>query len=383
MNKEKARRVVEEAIEYRSGATKSQLENSLVNYGFSRPQAEKFVSKHITDNGSGLTVIGVTADTTAQSVSQGSQEASPETPNDYTSKSMDVESVDMDAGRPTTEKYHHLPMLDDPDHPLIPDIGSYYQRPIQGVKDVEVVSMAMNHGDYGTLLVGEPGTGKGHCVKALCRETNRPVVRVNFGSRITKEKLVGYYAPDENGDFSWQDGLLTKAVRHGWVFLADEINNAPPEAAVALNAVLEDADARSLELTEKGEVIEPHPEFQMVGTMNPPSHMGVQPLNKAFKDRFMVIKMGHLPSEAEKTLLANRSGIEESEASQIVDSLSDLRDSYPDVIGTPITTRTMLKVADVYSEMEFDVKSAMELVVTSMVDSEDESVVLKQLDLED
>lgn len=337
-------------------------------------------------------------------------------------ESLNVADLEEPVPEKTGDTYQHLPVREE-GHQMVPDVRSYLKRPMGGPdvsvnidrskSAIEVVAKSMDSDDYGTLMIGEPGTGKGHMVRKICSETNHPMVRVNFGSRITKEKLVGGYVPRANGDgldaqikkaeemasdtddlsvgealetlnvrekFVWKDGLLTKAVRHGWVFLADELNAAPPETLMPLHGLLEDASNRSLELTEKGEVVDVHDSFKFVGTMNPPHHPGTKRLNDALMGRLIPIEIPYLEPGAEANLLQMRTNVSEPEAKDLVEMAQDLRSSYPNDIQTPCTPRELLKIAEMAEMMSL--KSASRMVLKSMADTENEKdAIQKRIDM--
>ena len=208
-----------------------------------------------------------------------------------------IYTIDLEPGRETDKDYFGLPVLEDVGHPLVPKLGhEYIPRELDGnVMDIQLAARAMNDPDFASLYIGETGVGKNVLAKHLCEQTNRPQVRVNFGINTTYEKLIGLYVPDEeNGGFTWRDGVLTKAVKYGWVFVADEINAAPPEVTVELNAVAEESSARELFVQEKNELLKPHKQFRLVGTMNP-NYAGTKDMNKAFKGRFYPFVIPHLP----------------------------------------------------------------------------------------
>lgn len=211
--------------------------------------------------------------------------------------SIEIYNIDIESGEETTEDYYGLPVLRAKNHPLVPELGhSYIPRELDGSRtDISVAARCLADPNFPSLYIGETGVGKNVLLKHLCEQTNRPLVRVNFGINTTYEKLIGLYVPDEkNGGFTWRDGVLTKAVRYGWVFDADEINAAPPEVTVELNGLAEDAEARELFIQEKNELVKPHPNFRLVGTMNP-SYAGTKDMNKAFKGRFYPLIIPHLP----------------------------------------------------------------------------------------
>lgn len=305
-------------------------------------------------------------------------------------------------------------------HPLVPEVGQFVKRPMggpdvsvdfnEGTTLVEVLTGAMAADDYGALMIGPPGTGKSYASKYVASQCNLPHSRVNFGSRITKEKLVGGYVPKGNGDaldrmlekakemsdenddlstgealevigvrdkFEWQDGILTERVRYGGIFQADELNAAPPEALMALHGLLEDAENRSLELLEKGEVVQPHDDFMFVGTMNPPSFAGTQPLNDALKGRLIPIRVPHLEPKAEKGLLADTTDLSKSEADDLVEMAIDIRstDNVP-----PCTLRELKQIAEMKAAMGLEGATRMILLSQSETETEKDAVQ-KRIDM--
>ena len=61
------------------------------------------------------------------------------------------------------------------------------------------------------------------------------------------------------------DGPLTRAWRHGCVFLVNEMSAAPPDLWLSVNELLEGSP---LYIPETGEVIHPHPRTRIVMTDN-------------------------------------------------------------------------------------------------------------------
>ena len=95
------------------------------------------------------------------------------------------------------------------------------------------------------------------------------------------------------GILAWQDGPLVTSMRHGDVFLLDEISLADDSVLERLNSVLE--LGRSIVLAEKGgDVSEDfdiiaHPAFKFVATMNPGGDFGKKELSPALRNRFTEI----------------------------------------------------------------------------------------------
>lgn len=309
---------------------------------------------------------------------------------------------------PATGKKFHNIEIRQPGHPKTPETGEYIKRPLGGddvevefnenVTFIEALTQAISVPDFPVLVIGPPGVGKSYSIKHAAAQTNTPHDRVNAGTGIRKEKLVGGFVPKGNGDelekelekaqdlaeenpnlsvsdalealgsrdqFEWQDGLLTQRVRNGGWFQMDELNAAPPEATMALHGLLEDEGNRSLELLEKGEVVEPHPDFRFIATQNPSSFAGTHQLNEAFETRFIPIDCPALAPDAEKGLLVDTTELSRDEADELVEMALDLRS---DENAPPCSFRQLEQVAAMKETMGLE--GATRMILLSNVDSQ-------------
>lgn len=326
-----------------------------------------------------------------------------------TGDNFNVHNIDLESGSETNENATvklgeeevelHLPKLRDVGHPKVPEVSQdYISREINGVRDVELLSYVIEDPDFFALLEGEAAVGKNFSIDTVLGAANWPRVRVNFGMGTTYENLVGRYAPasdDVDGDeiigrmevieatasrifdsekhdsvenaksdvlevvpellqhsnFQWVDGLLTKAVKNGWAFVADEINAAEDEAIMPLNGLTEDRNSRYLTIEEKSEVIEPHPRFRFIATRNPLSYEGVGAMNSALESRGYIIPYEYHEEMALKQIVKNRSDILENESEAALDALvslaNDIRrqEQAGNSIITKISTRDIIKTA--------------------------------------
>lgn len=93
--------------------------------------------------------------------------------------------------------------------------------------------------------------------------------------------------------FEWYDGPLVEAMRHGDVFLLDEISLADDSVLERLNSVLE--PGRTIVLAERGgyniesSSIRAVDSFKLVATMNPGGDYGKKELSPALRNRFTEI----------------------------------------------------------------------------------------------
>lgn len=322
----------------------------------------------------------------------------------------------------------HLPELEDVTHPLVPEVdNSYKMREINGVEDLKLLSFVINDPDFFAMLEGEAGVGKNMAVKTIAAASNWPMVRVNFSVGTTYQSLVGRYAPadsesivdetierdqavkktadriiEENADvprsnaikraekilpqsssFQWVDGLLTRAVKNGWMFVADEINAADDEAVMPLNGLTEDRNNRYLTIEEKSEVIEPHPRFRFIATRNPVTYAGVSEMNSALESRSYVIEFGYHEDEAIEEIIKENTNIIENEGeealAQLVSLAQDIRrfEQEGNEYITKISLRTIIKVARLTEIM--DIHEATKTVFLGIADPTDEQSIREMI----
>ncbi|MBK7860663.1 MAG: AAA family ATPase [Archangiaceae bacterium] len=204
------------------------------------------------------------------------------------------------------------------------------------------------------LLEGPTSAGKTSAVRYLAYKTGTPYRRINLSQFTDVSDLLGRYVGGEKrfteadlkkktdaevaglsqeyglGDGltrdeqidqlleaqlqpRWVDGAVVQAMRKGEVLLLDEINLARPEVIERLNSLFDDDG--NLVLTEhRNEIVEPHRNFRIFGTMNPSSYAGRARLSEAMRSRWTNLYCQGLTQADVTTILKARFGATVPEA---------------------------------------------------------------------
>jgi len=229
---------------------------------------------------------------------------------------------------------------------LVPEDFVYIPRNIEtGDTDLAEFEDAMKQ-CKNVLLEGPTGSGKTSLVRKYCAKHQKPYRRLSLNGGITVEDLVGHYVLKSN-ESPWIDGILTRAVREGWILAVDEINAASPEVLFVLNSLLD--DERILILSAKdGEVIKPHPDFRLIATMNPSEqgYAGTNEMNEALMDRFHTIMIIDYNTRVEEKIL-KQMGVDSEKRASVMEFTKKIREAYAkSEIFTPWSTRSIINFAE-------------------------------------
>ncbi|RLF44442.1 MAG: hypothetical protein DRN17_04475 [Thermoplasmata archaeon] len=169
-------------------------------------------------------------------------------------------------------------------------LSSYHNRKLNGIQDFDILEYALQN-KKNVLFYGEKGSGKSAMARAFAAHKGLPYFRINLDGMVTAEDLLGQWVR-AGDDWAWSDGVLTMAMRHGGVFVIDEINAGSPEVNFVFQSALDD-DRQIILRNKDNEVVKAHPNFLVIANMNP-DYEGTRPLNEALEDRFdMVIEVDY------------------------------------------------------------------------------------------
>ena len=165
------------------------------------------------------------------------------------------------------------------------------------------------------LLKGPTGCGKTRFVEHMAWRLGKPLVTVACHDDLSASDLVGRWLLDAQGT-RWPDGPLTQAARPGALCFLDVVVAARAHTTVVLHPL---TDARRiLPLSACNELLQAHPDFQLVVSYNP----GYQALHKTLKpstrQRFVGLEFNYPAAEQEAAVVAHEGQVDIALARQLV-----------------------------------------------------------------
>ncbi len=165
------------------------------------------------------------------------------------------------------------------------------------------------------MLKGPTGCGKTRFVEHMSWRLGKPIITVACHEDMTASDLVGRFLLDAQGTV-WHDGPLTQAVRHGAICYLDEIVEARQDTTVVIHPLTD--DRRVLPLEKRGELVQAHPDFQIVISYNPGYQSVLKDLKESTKQRFAAIEFTYPEPETEAEIVAHEAEVELSLARRLV-----------------------------------------------------------------
>lgn len=177
-------------------------------------------------------------------------------------------------------------------------------------RELELALAAVGSG-RDLLIEGPPGTSKTTMLQAITAEWGVPLVLVEGNADLTPARLVGHHNPamvlkqDYSAD-TFVAGPLVEAMREGAFLFIEEFNRAPEDT---LNTLLTAIADRRITVPRVG-VVRAGEGFRVVAAMNPFDDVGTTRLATSVSDRFNRIVVGYQDEEAERAIVALRTGID-------------------------------------------------------------------------
>ncbi|MEO8040877.1 MAG: CbbQ/NirQ/NorQ/GpvN family protein, partial [Betaproteobacteria bacterium] len=165
------------------------------------------------------------------------------------------------------------------------------------------------------MLKGPTGCGKTRFIEYMAWKLGKPLVTLACNEDMTASDLVGRFLLDAEGT-RWQDGPLTLAARHGAICYLDEVVEARQDTAVVIHP-LTDA-RRSLPLEKKNELVQAHPDFQLVISYNPGYQSILKDLKQSTKQRFGALDFHYPEREIEIEIVGHEAQVSNEIAGRLV-----------------------------------------------------------------
>jgi len=165
------------------------------------------------------------------------------------------------------------------------------------------------------MVKGPTGCGKSRFIEYMAWHLKKPLITVACNEDMTASDLVGRYLLDADGT-RWLDGPLTTAARIGAICYLDEVVEARQDTTVVIHPLTD--HRRTLPLDKKGELVEAHPDFQLVISYNPGYQSLMKDLKQSTKQRFAAFEFDYPEEGVETEIVARETGIDMDTAARLV-----------------------------------------------------------------
>ena len=218
------------------------------------------------------------------------------------------------------------------------------------------------------MLKGPTGCGKTRFVEYMAWKLGKPLITVACNEDMTASDLVGRFLLDVNGT-RWQDGPLAVAARHGAICYLDEVVEARQDTTVVIHPL---TDARRvLPLEKKGELIEAHPDFQIVISYNPGYQSLTKDLKQSTKQRFGALDFNYPEHEIEAEIVAHESGADLETAKKLVHIGERARNLKGHGLDEGLSTRMLIYAGSLIAKGVAPLAACRVALVRSITDDPD------------
>ncbi len=225
------------------------------------------------------------------------------------------------------------------------------------------------------LLKGPTGCGKTRFVEAMAHELGRELVTVACHEDLGTADLVGRYLL-KGGETVWEDGPLTRAVRHGAICYLDEVVEARQDTVVVLHPLAD--HRRTLPIERLGVALRAEPGFQLVVSYNPGYQSALKDLKDSTRQRMVGIELGYPDLAAEQVILQREASIDDVRAMQLARLGQDIRRLDIPGLREVASTRVLVAAARLIA-VGVSPRAAVHAAVTPLTDDLAVSAGLHQL----
>ena len=218
------------------------------------------------------------------------------------------------------------------------------------------------------MLKGPTGCGKTRFVEYMAWKLNKPLITVACNEDMTASDLVGRFLLDANGT-RWQDGPLAIAARYGAICYLDEVVEARQDTTVVIHPLTD--NRRVLPLEKKGELINAHPDFQLVISYNPGYQSLMKDLKQSTKQRFGALDFNYPEHDIETEIVSHEGGVAADIADKLVSIAERARNLKGHGLDEGISTRMLVYGASLISKGVEPQKACRVALVRPITDDPD------------
>jgi len=245
---------------------------------------------------------------------------------------------------------------------IIPEKMTNYV-PFGHFKDVENIIKSKIF--FPIFITGLSGNGKTLMVEQVCAKLKRELYRVNITIETDEDDLMGGHTL-VNGNITFREGPVIKAMRKGAVLLLDEVDLGSNKM-MCLQSVLE---GKGYLIKKTGEWVSPAEGFTVVATANTKGQgsedgkfIGTQIMNEAMLERFAIsMQQEYPPVNIERKILEKEMELHGEVDMEFIKKLVDWADIirktyYEGAIDDVITTRRLVHIINAFKMFGDKLKS--------------------------
>lgn len=218
------------------------------------------------------------------------------------------------------------------------------------------------------MVKGPTGCGKSRFIEHMAWKLGRPLITVACNEDMTASDLVGRYLLDAGGT-RWLDGPLTTAARIGAICYLDEIVEARQDTTVVIHPLTD--HRRTLPLDKKGELIEAHPDFQLVISYNPGYQSLMKDLKQSTKQRFTGMDFDYPDAKTEIEIVSKEASVDSDMAGKLVKIGETARNLKGHGLDEGISTRLLVYAANLMEQGIAPAAACRMALVRPITDDED------------
>ena len=192
------------------------------------------------------------------------------------------------------------------------------------------------------LIKGPTGCGKTRFIAYMAHKLNLPLHTVSCHDDLTSSDLFGRHLIGNNSTI-WNDGPLTRAVRHGGICYLDEVVEARKDTTVVIHPLTD--DRRILPIDRTGETLHAPDDFMLVVSYNPGYTNMMKGLKPSTRQRFISLSFGYLPAEQEQFVVETETGADALLAQRLVALANALRNLKDQDLEEMPSTRLLVYTA--------------------------------------